>query len=109
MQRVKVSATGVERGGGRVKQCVNLVRLRGALTPMTPIPSADDDSNGGKPSGGSETYERRTAVYAPVRLVARVAGRMQRQTSAWDQSEGAPGWGQGWVDKDFESLTDMLG
>ncbi|WP_290146877.1 hypothetical protein [Paramuribaculum intestinale] len=31
LQRVKVSATGVERGGGRVKQCVNLVRLRGAL------------------------------------------------------------------------------
>ena len=42
-RRVKVSATG---GAWRrqVKQCVNLVRLRGALTPMTPIPSADDDS-----------------------------------------------------------------
>ncbi len=109
LQRVKVSATGVERGGGRVKQCVNLVRLRGALTPMTPIPSADDDSNGGKPSGGSETYERRTAVYAPVRLVARVAGRMQRQTSAFTPSEGDPGRRQGMGDKDVASLSDMLG
>lgn len=109
MQRVKVSATGVECGGGRVKQCVNLMRHHGALKPMTPIPSAGDGGNGGNPSGGSVAYERRTAVYAPVRLVARVAGRMQRQTSAFTPSEGDPGRRQGMGDKDVASLSDMLG
>ena len=108
MQKVKIKATGVECGG-RVKQCVNLMRHRGALKPMTPIPSAEDDSNGGKPSGGSVAYERRTAVYAPVRMVARVAGRMQRQTSAFTPSEGDPGRRQGMSDKDVASLSDMLG
>ena len=109
LQRVKVSATGVECGGGRVKQCVNLMRHHGALKPMTPIPSAGDGGNGGNPSGGSVAYERRTAVYAPVRLVARVAGRMQRQTSAFTPSEGDPGRRQGMGDKDVASLSDMLG
>lgn len=109
MQRVKIAATGVERGGGRVKQCVNLMRHRGALKPMTSIPSAEDDSNGGNPSDGSRAYERRTAVYAPVRMVARVAGRMQRQTSAFTPSEGDPGRRQGMSEKDVASLSDMLG
>lgn len=109
MQRVKIKATGVECGGGRVKQCVNLMRHRGALKPMTPIASAEDGGNGGNPSGGSVAYERRTAVYAPVRMVARVAGRMQRQTSAFTPSEGDPGRRQGMGDKDVASLSDMLG
>lgn len=109
MQRVKIKATGVECGGGRVKQCVNLMRHRGALKPMTPIPSAEDGGNGGNPSDVSRAYERRTAVYAPVRMVARVAGRMQRQTSAFTPSEGDPGRRQGMGDKDVASLSDMLG
>ena len=45
-------------------------------------------------------------MYAPVRLVARVAGRMQRQTSAFTPSEGS-GRRQGMGDKDVASLSDI--
>lgn len=109
LQRVKIEATGVERRGGRVRRCVNLVRTRGALKKMSPVPSAD--SNGGEGGGadGSVAFERRTAVYEPVRLVARTVGRMQRQTSAFTPSEYDPGRRSGMSDKDMASLSDMLG
>lgn len=106
-REVRIAAAGVARRGGAVRRCVNLTEARHGLKRMMPLPSlpAGDDEDG---SDDGAAYSSAPASYAPVRLVARSIGRMQRQTRAFTPADGDAGSDRGMGERDMAAFSAML-